>query len=41
MAWFAMDLKDHHIPTPLPQAGLPSAATVTASVCSRPHPSSN
>jgi len=34
MVWVERDLKDQHVPTPLPWAGTPS----TRPGCSKPHP---
>jgi len=36
MAWVGRDLKDHQVPTPLPQAGLAATRSSTGSGCPGP-----
>lgn len=38
MAWIGRDVKDHWVPSPVLQAGLPAAGSSTRSGCSEPDP---
>jgi len=38
MVWVGRALKDHQVPTPLPEPGLPTSRSGTRPGCPGPHP---